>query len=567
MTENAADTCPLLPLEEVAQAVRELGAERTLEGLAARFLEWVRRWAGPSAVLAAVRDPAGEGGWRLVPALCTGSGPLGAERAVRQLIEELPEDLTTARLVRPTREIPGAKMRPNCLVPWAWEGESGVLMLRGVSGTGPGNLAEAIALLSAAAWPRVLGGPAERVESSVAELRRLAERLSEEADRQIERLRAARTPAPPEPDPAATARMAELEQQLTAAKAEVDRLSALEDAHRAEGAAERLAEAQRAAIDARAEARAAKEGLVEAREAEVKLKALVEQLQSEKAASAWRREGERAAEETTAEKSKAAAKAAEEALATTRKELEEAEASVARLIVEREELRQQVSTLEKALGETEEERDEFHRESTRLEKRLHALGVAQPPAGEAAGEAAEPKPFSAESVEVFRRALAVMRRTPFLPPPLRVAAQEAEAAAGAKVDGKEVWARVVILDRDMSALEPLAGQLESAGLEVRIASHPEEIALLLRTPEGRELDAAICDILAFRPDQNVAGIFRGWEKDHAGLALYLSFSRDSAPEVERVQRVPHSLTKGRVQRPLDWTELMAMLQPLRHTAS
>ncbi len=613
MTENAADTCPLLPLEEVAQAVRELGAERTLEGFAARFLESVRRWAAPSAVLAAVRDPAADGGWRLLPSLCTGSGPLGAERAVRQLIEELPEDLTTARLVRPAHEIPGAKMRPNCLVPWAWEGESGVLMLRGVSGAGPANLADAIALLSAPAWPRVLGGPAERVESGVGELRRLAERLREEADRQIERLQAARTPAPPEPpapDPVAAARMAELEQQLTTAKAEIDRLSALDDAHRAEGTVERLAEAQKAAAEAKAEARAAKEslaeaqkaaaeastearaardslaeaqkaaaeaktetrtakeGLVEAREAELKLKALVEQLQSEKAASAWRREEERAAVETTEEKSKAATKAVEEGLAKTRKELEEAEASLARLIVEREELRQQVSTLEKALGEVEEERDEFHRESTRLEKRLHALGVAQPPAaGETAGAAAEPKPFSAETVEAFRRAVAVMRRTPFLPPPLRVAAQEAEAAAGAKDERKEAWARVVILDRDMPALEPLAGQLESAGLDVKIASHPEEIALLLKTPEGRALDAAICDVLAFRPDQNVAGIFRAWEKDHAGLALFLSFSQDSAPEVERAQRVPHSLTKGRFQRPLDWTDLMSMLQPLRRTAS
>jgi hypothetical protein len=605
MTENAADTCPLLPMEEVAQAVRELAKERTLEGFAARFLDHVRRWAAPSAVLAAARDPAAEGGWRLLPALCTGSGPLGAERAVRQLIEELPEDLTTARLVRPGREIPGAKMRPNCLVPWAWEGESGVLMLRGVSGAGPANLADAIGLLSAPAWPRVLGGPAERIEGSVAELGRLAERLREEADRQVERLQAARTPAEPaapaaDPDAAArqaeqeqqlttakaeidrlsgvvdflksegAARQAEREQQLTGARAEVDRLSALVDSLRAEGGAERLAQEQSAAAAAKAEARAAKEELVQARESEVRLKGLLEQLQSEKAASAWRREEERTAEETSAEKSRAATKATEEALAAAQKQLEEAEASVARLIVEREELRQQVTTLEKALGEAEEERDEFHRESTRLESRLHALGVAQPPAAAAeaaAGAAGEPKPLSTESVEALRRALAVMRRTPFLPPPLRVAAQEAEVAAGAKTEGKEAWARVVILDRDMLALEPLAGQLESAGLDVKIASHPEEIALLLKTPEGRGLDAAICDVLAFRPDQNVAGIFRGWEKDRAGLALFLSFSRDSAPEVERAQRVPHSLTRGRVRRPLDWTELMSMLQPLRNTAS
>jgi hypothetical protein len=253
------------------------------------------------------------------------------------------------------------------------------------------------------------------------------------------------------------------------------------------------------------------------------------------------------------------ARTAEEGLAAARKELGEAEASVARLILEREELRQQVTTLEKALGEVEEERDGFHHEATRLESRLHALGVAQP-AGAAAD--VEPSPLSSETVEALRRALAVMRRTPFLPPPLRVAAQEAAVAAGGEKK-EERWARVAILDRDTPALEPLAGQLESAGLDVKIASHPEELALLLKTPEGRDLDAAVCDVLAFRPDQNVAGIFRGWQKDSPGLALYLSFSSDSPPEVDRAQRVPLSLTKGRFQRPLNWTELMEMLEPLR----
>ncbi len=125
------------------------------------------------------------------------------------------------------------------------------------------------------------------------------------------------------------------------------------------------------------------------------------------------------------------------------------------------------------------------------------------------------------------------------------------------------WARIAVLDRDSAGLEPLAAELESAGLDVKIASHPEELALLLKTPEGRELDAAICDVLAFRPDQNLAGIFRGWEKDRPGLALYLSFGPDSPPEVERAQRVPLTLTKGRFQRPLNLTELMEMLEPLR----
>ncbi len=567
VTENAADTSPL-PLEEVAQAVLELTAERTLEGFAARFLDCVRRWAAPSAVLAAVRDPAAECGWRLLPALCTGSGPLGAERSVRQLVEELPEELARPSLVHPHREIPGVKVRENCLVPWSCEGESGVLMLRGVAPSSPPNLADAVALIAAPVWPRLLGGPAARVESSVAELRRLAERLRDDADRQIERLQAARTPVVPEPpaaEPVDAGRLADLEQQLTAARGEVDRLTALADSLRSENASvgAHLLEEQRAAVDANAVLRAAEEGLAEAREQQDRLNALVEELRSEKAAAAQQQEEGRTAEEAKAEEARAAARAAEGGLAAARKELAEAEASVARLILEREELQQQVTTLEKALGEVEEERDGFHHEATRLESRLHALGVART-AGEAAtGPSAEPSPWSSESVEALRRALAVMRRTPFLPPPLRVAAQEAEVAAGAGEKREERWARVVILDRDTPALEALAGQLESAGLDVKIASHPEELALLLKTPDGRELDAAICDVLAFRPDQNVAGLFRGWQKDRPGLALYLSFSRDSPPEVDRAQRVPLSLTKGRFQRPLNWTELMEMLEPLR----
>jgi hypothetical protein len=581
VTENADDTHPPLPLDEVARAVLELTAERTLEGFAGRFLDVLRRWASPSAVLAAVRDPAAEAGWRLLPALCAGSGPLGAERSVRQLVEELPEDPARPSLVRPSREIPGVKLRENCLVPWWCEGESGVLVLRGVAPAGPPNLADAVALLSAPVWPRLLGGPAARVESSVDELRRLAERLGADAGRQIERLKAARAPAVPEPsaaEPVEASRLAELEQRLDAARGEVDRLNGLIESLRSEGAgaAARLLDEQRAAVGAQAVARAAEEKLAEARAEVDRLNALVESLRSEQAGAGARLlEQQRAHEEAKAaalaaerakvEEAKAGASAAEAGVAAARKELADAEASVARLILEREELRQQVATLEKALGEAEEERDEFHREATRLESRLHALGVARPAAADAtaAGSTAGTASFSSEGVEALRRALAVMRRTPFLPPPLRVAAQEAEAAAGAKDERAERWARIVVLDRDTPALEALAGQLESAGLDVKIASHPEELALLLKTPDGREVDAAICDVLAFRPDQNVAGIFRGWEKDRPGLALYLSFSRDSPPEVERAQRVPLSLTRGRFQRPLNWTELMEMLEPLR----
>ena len=501
MTENADDPRTPLSLEEVAQAVLDLCAERTLEDFVARFLDHLRRWAAPSAMLAAVRDPSAESGWRLLPALCAGSGPLGAERSVRQMIDDVPQDLARPSLVRPGNEVPGVRVRENCVVPWSCEGESGVLMLRGVVHPHPPNLADAVALLCAPVWPRLLGGPAARVEASVAELGRLAERLRDDADRQVERLQSARTPVvaePPPEDPAHAARVAALELQLTAAR----------------GAVAGLREERRA--EAEAEAAAAR----------------------------------------------AAARAAEEGLAAARKEIADAGSIVARHIRAREELQQQVTTLEKALGEVEDERNLIRGEASRLVRELEASRAAG--ASEAVtGSTVEPVPGSSETVEVLRRALAVLRRTPFLPPTLRVAVQEAEAAVGEKDERPGRWLRIAVLDRDTAGLEPLAAELESAGLDVKIASHPEELALLLKTPQGRELDAVICDVLAFRADQTVAGIFRGWEKDRPGLALYLSFSRDSPPEVERAQRVPLALTKGRFQRPLNRTELMEMLEPLR----
>jgi hypothetical protein len=76
------------------------------------------------------------------------------------------------------------------------------------------------------------------------------------------------------------------------------------------------------------------------------------------------------------------------------------------------------------------------------------------------------------------------------------------------------------------------------------------------------VNAAVCDVLAFRPDQNVAGLFRAWEKDRPGLALFLSFGPDSMTEVERAQRVPLSLTTGRFRRPLNRPELLELLEPL-----
>jgi hypothetical protein len=123
-------------------------------------------------------------------------------------------------------------------------------------------------------------------------------------------------------------------------------------------------------------------------------------------------------------------------------------------------------------------------------------------------------------------------------------------SAALQAETPQRGARVVMLDRDLGGLESLATELEQAGVEVRIANYPEELALLLRTPAGRDVVAAVCDVMAFRPDQNIAGLFRSWEKERAGLAFFLSYDPESSVEMERARRVPLSLTAAHLPRPL-----------------
>jgi hypothetical protein len=451
MTDGAAAP---LTLEEVASVLQDLAGRRELADLVTHFLETMRTWATPSAVLAGVRDEAAPSGFRLLPALSAGSGPLGIERSLRQLVEELPEGLARPSLVRPGGDVPGARVRENCVVPWSCEGEQGILVLRGVAEARPPNLADAVALLAGVVWPRLLGGPAARVEASVAELGRVAERLKDEVARQLERLEAAR-PRPVEAEAA--------------------------------------------------------EPLPESREPEL-----------------------------------------ERALEATRRELEETQREAQKHFLEREELEQQVRTLEKALGDAEDEHDRALREA-------RAAAGAGPPAPP---PAAAPSDSPAQGGPAIDRALTALRRAAYVPAGLRVAMKQAEAAAGDAAGQAAQRLRVVLLDRDAVALEPLAAELEEAGLGVQIANHPEELTLLMKTPDGQGVHAAVCDVLAFRPDQNVAGLFRAWEKDRPGLALFLSFGPESGTEVERAQRVPLSLTAGRFRRPLNRPDLLELLEPL-----
>ena len=122
---------------------------------------------------------------------------------------------------------------------------------------------------------------------------------------------------------------------------------------------------------------------------------------------------------------------------------------------------------------------------------------------------------------------------------------------------------MALLDRDAGSLEPLADELEAAGVDVRIANYPEELALLMKTPDAQKLNVAVCDVLAFRADQTVAGLLRGWQKDRPGLAFFLSFSTEDTAEAERAKRVPISLTAGRLPRPIPGGELLEKLQVLK----
>ena len=700
---GSANSKEALQLEDVARAAAELAAENELDGLLARFLDRVREWASPSALLAAVRDPAAESGWRLLPALSFGSGPLGAERSLPRLIDETPGCLERPTLFQPGEPVPGLQPLDNCIIPWVHEGESGVLVLRGMPRPSAPNVTGALALLAAPVWPRLVGSPAARFESAVVELGRVAERLQEDAGRQMERLRASRPPVvgaetaeAEKPD-----RVSDLEQQLDSARQEVrrsvderddlrERLVALETAlkeaeaerdrvrgdvkgleEQARGAEDRARAADEALGAAKLELAAVRtegehstlewdelkgrvatlqEALQEleaerdaARDESERLAARLESLQSEHSSAVGhsdeerraaeeavrtaeaalaavqpeleraRREAERAAVEANELKEHVAAleeslrgaeaerdetratverlgterlaagdtaRSAEEALAATQRELESARQDEERARVESGELLARVASLETTLQETEAERDGARARVELLaeEKRVaeatartteEALASMREQLAEvreasaAIGGEGETSDKGEKAVEALRGTLEVLRRTPFVPPGLRVSMQEGEAILEAAPDHPERWLRVALLDRDAASLEPLADELEAAGLDVKIANYPEELALLMKTPDAQELDVVVCDILAFRPDQTVAGLFRGWQKDRKGLAFFLSFSADDKAETERAKRVPPSLTAGRLPRPIPGPELIEKLQVLK----
>jgi hypothetical protein len=317
--------------------------------------------------------------------------------------------------------------------------------------------------------------------------------------------------------------------------------------------------------------------IADAEELKGRLAVLEEDLQRaqsdrDEARSALERlEGERRATSETA-------RDLEDALAGAQRQLESARQEAQRAAAEAGEMRARVGSLETTLQEVEAERDGARGQAEILEDqkrvaeatartaeealagvrqqleelRVEASSPPEAPAGEREGKA----------LGALRSTLGVLRRTPFVPPGLRVSIDEGRALLDDDEESPETWLRVALLDRDASSLEPLADELEAAGVDVRIANYPEELALLMKTPDAQKLNVAVCDILAFRADQTVAGLFRAWQKDRPGLAFFLSFGPDDATETERAKRVPMSLTAGRLPRPIPGAELIEKLRVL-----
>lgn len=572
---------PELTLDAVARAATELAARPDLPGALSGFLELVRTWAAPSAVVAVVRDPDTESGWRLLPALCAGSVPVGTDRAVARLVAETPDCLVRPAVFR-GEEMAGVLVRDNVTVPWWSEGAAGLLLLRGVPRPFPANLGAALSLAAAPVWPRLLGSPAARLEALAREVRLASARLETEAGRYAERLEAQARAAAVEPAPT-DERAEALEKELAAAvEARRGIVEALDQARGRVEELERVLSVAETERDARASEARELAARVDALRAE-RQAALDERARTEEAITATTaraRELERSLSEAVAGREADGARArdlashvelleaerdaaaearrrADLSLSTASEQLEErrraAEAAEARANRAEEELR--TAQRELALARARAARPE---EGGDALARLHEARVDARAAEARAGELAERWEKTRAAVA---GALTALRRAAFVPPPLRVSLED----AGALVAAGERPARrlgIAVLDRDVVGLEALGGDLETAGIEVRMASQPEELALLLRTAEAGTIDAVVCDVMSFRPEQNVAGLIRSWDKDRSGLAFYLSYDAQSPAELERARRIPMSLTAGHLPRPLAAARLAETVETL-----
>jgi hypothetical protein len=161
-----------------------------------------------------------------------------------------------------------------------------------------------------------------------------------------------------------------------------------------------------------------------------------------------------------------------------------------------------------------------------------------------------------KSLETFRSAVETLRRTPFVPPTLRVAVGSLEdllvkhEVMRATAPGTRL-ARVLFLDRDTAGIERLASDLEAGGVDVLIAHYPEEVSFFLKTPDARTLTVGVLDVMSLRGDQDASDMVRLWRQELPHVGWMLSFKPDHPAESERAQRVPVVLTAGYLTRPLE----------------
>jgi hypothetical protein len=422
----------------------------------------------------------------------------------------------------------------------------------------------------------------DRAESEAAELRDRVEAL----ERQIERGEAERRVLDASRDAAArsdAALLARRLQELEAARQELAGVrQELEGVRRDQTQGVEHAgatEAERTDLRAKLEAGGAEREALERErdQARAECSALSASLESlERRLSDERRRFEAESASAAEERTAAAAEREERMLREAREEERSAlQAELARIRSENNMLYASIESWERQLREQaarfETERQGLAERNTQLERRAAEADEqrAGADAGRAAAEAelgsATERAAQAEAarsalserwdtaVASFRAALDALRRTPFVPPTLRVSMAGAQGAVGsdaASAPAAQTAIRVLLLDRDTPGLDSLAGELEQEGHEVLVAHYPEEVSFFLKTSEAKRVAAAVCDVMAFRGDQDLIEAFRAWRHDLPGLALFLSFKADNPSEAERARRVPSVLTAGYLKRPL-----------------
>jgi hypothetical protein len=571
------ETKPPIPLEEIRATALTVAGERDLASMSRRLGQVIHGWAAPSLVVCLRRDAGAEGGWRIIPELTSGQVSAGFERTFARQVDEAPAGaLAQPLVVRPTEDLAaaGVKLRDNWIIPWSWGAAGGFIFLKGIARPYPPNLGDAVALASQPLWPLAcerweLG---ERLSALADELRRSVERLAievpaatgewgsseaedlrgqlAEARHKIDALERSRNQAETDRD-RAEAESADLRDQVEALERRMEAEAVrgtqaaglrerLEAAESARDEAQRERERARAEVETylhRERERDAQLGvrLAEVDETRRQLQTLQDRLDAAEKA--------RAVAETERERAKGEADNLWRSLDSLQREIQaergRAASEKAALEEARKAVEARLASAEAARAAAERERDEARASAAQ------AVSTAE-------AQAKKLDERWRETESSFRAALDALRRTPFVPPALRVSISGVEGyfAGEAKPPASSRPVRVLILDRDTPTLDSLAAELEGAGIEVLIAHYPEEVGFFLKTPDSRRVTALVWDVMAFRAAGDLIDLARACRQDLSGAGLFLSFRAEQSAEAERAQLVPVSAIAGYLPRPL-----------------